>query len=133
MRRTGLHLSLWIAQVLLALLFAGAGSAKAITPLSELAVSLPYTTDLPGWLVRFIGYSEIAGAIGVVLPALTRIKPMLTPLAAAGLSLVMVLATFFHLFRSEFSAIPMTIALGALAAFVVWGRSVKAPIAPRQR
>jgi putative oxidoreductase len=132
-RSMALHISLWIAQLLLALLFGGAGSAKVFTPLPDLAVSLPYTTDLPGWLVRFIGVSEIAGAIGLVLPALTRTATTLTPLAAAGVCAVMLLATFFHLFRSEFSAMPMTIVIGAVAAFIAWGRLSKVPISARQR
>jgi putative oxidoreductase len=123
-----LHVFLWIAQVLMALLFAGAGSAKVFTPLPDLAVSLPYTADLPGWLVRFIGMSEVAGAIGLILPALTRTATTLTPLAAAGLCAVMVLATFFHLFRTEFSAMPMTIVLGAVAALIAWGRLSRVPI-----
>lgn len=129
----GTHIALWIAQVLLAMLFAGAGSAKVMTPLPELAQSLPYTADLPGWLVRFIGVSEIAGAIGLIVPALARIMPVLTPLAGAGLCVVMVLATVFHLSRGEFSAMPMTIVIGAVTAFVGWGRSVKAPISARAR
>ena len=127
-----MHIALWIAQVLLALLFAGAGSAKVLTPLGELAQSLPYTADLPGWLVRFIGVSEVAGALGLILPALTRRLPGLTPLAGLGLCIVMVLATGFHLMRAEYSAMPMTIVIGAVAAFVAWGRWMKRPIAPRQ-
>lgn len=126
-----LHIALWIAQVLLALLFAGAGSAKVMTPLPELAKSLPFTADLPGWLVRFIGISEIAGAIGLILPALARIMPRLTAVAGLGLAAVMALATVFHLFRGEISAMPMTIAIGAVAAFVAWGRWARVPIAPR--
>ena len=97
----------------------------------ELAQSLPYTADLPGWLVRFIGVSEVAGALGLILPALTRRLPGLTPLAGLGLCIVMVLATGFHLMRAEYSAMPMTIVIGAVAAFVAWGRWTKAPIAPR--
>ena len=128
-----MHVSLWIAQVLLALLFVGAGSAKVVTPLGELAQSLPYTADLPGWLVRFIGASEVAGALGLILPALTRRMPGLTPLAGLGLSTVMVLATGFHLMRAEYSAMPMTIVIGAAAAFVAWGRWMKRPIAPKTR
>jgi uncharacterized membrane protein YphA (DoxX/SURF4 family) len=130
-RNTGLHIVLWIAQLLLALLFAGAGSAKAMTPLPELAKTLPFTADLPGWLVRFIGISEVAGAAGLILPALSRILPKLTAWAAVGLCAVMVLATLFHLLRSEISAMPMTLAIGAVAAFVAWGRSAKVPIPPR--
>jgi uncharacterized membrane protein YphA (DoxX/SURF4 family) len=131
-RNTGLHISLWIAQVLLALLFAGAGSAKVMTPLPELAKSLPFTADLPGWLVRFIGISEVAGALGLILPALFRILPRLTALAGLGLTSVMVLATIFHLVRGEISDMPMTIAIGAVAAFIAWGRSAKVPILPRK-
>jgi uncharacterized membrane protein YphA (DoxX/SURF4 family) len=130
-RSTARHASLWIAQVVLAMLFAGAGYAKAMTPLSELAMSLPYTADLPGWLVRFIGVSEIAGAIGLIVPALTRIKPGLTPLAALGLCMVMVLATLFHAVRGEYSTMPLTLVLAAMAAFVAKGRSALVPILPR--
>jgi hypothetical protein len=114
---------LWIAQALLALLFAGAGLAKVFTPLENLAQSLPYTAELPGWLVRFIGVSEVAGALGLILPALARTQPGLTPLAALGLCAVMVLATFFHLMRAEFSAMPITLVIGAAAAFVAWGQA----------
>jgi uncharacterized membrane protein YphA (DoxX/SURF4 family) len=131
MTRKGIHAGLWVAQILLALLFAGAGFAKAATPLGELAASLPYTADLPGMMVRFIGVSEVAGALGLLLPAATRLRPHLTPLAAAGLALVMVLATLFHLTRGEFSAMPMTAVLAALAGVVAWGRFAKVPIAPR--
>ena len=131
-RSTRMHLLLWIAQALLALLFAGAGLTKVITPMGDLAQSLPYTAELPEWLVRFIGISEVAGALGLILPALARMLPGLTPLAALGLCTVMVLATFFHLIRAEFSAMPITLVLGAVAAFVAWGRWAKAPIAPRR-
>ena len=127
----GMHAGLWVGQILLALLFVGAGLAKALTPMAELGVRLPYTQDLPSMLVRFIGVSEVAGAIGLVLPALARVRPHLTPLAAAGLATVMVLATLFHLMRGEFSAMPMTAVLATLAGVVAWGRFSKAPIAPR--
>ena len=131
-RSTRIHGLLWIAQALLALPFAGAGLTKVITPMGDLAQSLPYTAELPEWLVRFIGISEVAGALGLILPALARTLPGLTPLAALGLCTVMVLATFFHLIRAEFSAMPITLVLGAVAAFVAWGRWAKAPIAPRR-
>ena len=128
---TGLHRALWVAQVLLAVGFAGAGLAKATTPLPELAKALPYTADLPGALVRFIGVSELAGAVGLILPSLVRIWPILTPAAAIGLNVVMWLATLFHVFRGEWSALPTTLVLGTLAALVAWGRLKKAPIPPR--
>jgi hypothetical protein len=127
----GINVALWVVQIVLAAIFAGAGFAKVATPLPELAQSLPYTADLPGALVRFIGVSEIAGAAGLILPALLRIAPVLTVAAAAGLNIVMWLATVFHLFRAEWSAMPMTIVLGTLAAFVAWGRVKRVPIAAR--
>jgi len=87
--------------------------------------------DIPAWLVRFIGLAELAGGLGLILPALTRIQPQLTPLAGAGLALVMFLAAGFHLSRGEFGFIVPNIVLLALAAFVAYGRWQVAPIAPR--
>lgn len=104
---------------------------KAIQPIQELAVRMIWADDLPAALVRFIGISEVLGGLGLVLPAATRIKPMLTPLAALGLALIMLLAALFHLVRSEFAAIGTNVVLGVLAAFVAWGRTKKAPILPR--
>jgi hypothetical protein len=126
----GLHIGLWIAQVLLAIGFGMAGIMKAVTPIDELAQKMPWTADLPN-LVRFIGVSELAGALGLLLPSLTRIKPKLTPLAGLGLVTVMILAMAFHISRGEFSALPINLMLGALGLFVAWGRYKKAPIAPK--
>ena len=126
-----LHIALWIVQVLLALLFTGAGLSKVATPLPDLAKSLPYTADLPGALVRFIGSAEVAGVLGLLLPSLFRILPILTPLAALGFTTIMVLATFFHISRGEWSGIGLTLPIALLAAFVAWGRFKKAPIASR--
>ncbi len=125
-----LVIGLWIAQVLLALAFGMAGAMKTLTPLDELAQKLPWVTSAGG-LVRFIGVSEVLGALGVILPAATRIKPVLTPVAALGLVSIMVLAVGFHVSRGEVGAVPVNIVLGGLAAFVAWGRLRKAPIAPR--
>jgi putative oxidoreductase len=124
-------IALWIVQLLLAAAFGMAGFMKATAPMADLAASMGWPADLPPALVRFIGVSELAGAIGLVLPALTRIKPALTPLAAAGLVVVMALAALFHVVRGEFSAIPINFVLGALAAWVAWGRTSRVPIAPR--
>lgn len=126
----GLHIGLWVAQVLLAAVFVMAGLMKLITPAAELAKATGALTP-PVGVVRFIGVAEFAGALGLILPSLTRIRPGLTPLAAAGLVVVMVLATGYHLVRAEFSSAVVTTVIGSLAAFVAWGRSKKAPIWPR--
>jgi putative oxidoreductase len=73
-------------------------------------------------LLRFIGVAELAGGLGLILPAATRIRPMLTPLAALGLATIMTLAFVFHIQRGEWDALPVNAVLGALAAFVAWGR-----------
>jgi uncharacterized membrane protein YphA (DoxX/SURF4 family) len=122
---------LWAVQVVLALMFGAAGVMKATQPIATLAPSLPWTLDVPEALVRFIGASELAGAVGLILPALTRIRPGLTPLSALGLVVVMVLASAFHLSRGETGALPINAMLGGMAAFVAWGRSAKAPIPAR--
>jgi uncharacterized membrane protein YphA (DoxX/SURF4 family) len=127
----GLHIALWIVQVLLALAFAMAGSGKATQPLDALAARMPWVTQVGEPMVRFIGVSELLGALGLILPAATRIKPKLTALAGLGLVAIMVLASLFHASRGEFMVIPANALLGGLAAFVAWGRFKKAPIAPR--
>ncbi len=122
---------LWILQVVLAVAFLAAGAMKLTQPLAELAGSLPWTADVPGALVRFIGVAEVLGGLGLVLPAATRILPRLTPIAAAALALDMVFATLFHVMRGETMMAPVTLILVALLAFVAWGRTTRAPIAPR--
>jgi uncharacterized membrane protein YphA (DoxX/SURF4 family) len=126
-----LHIALWIVQVLLALAFGMAGFMKLTAPVAELAQKMIWPGAVPPALVRFIGASELLGAIGLVLPAATRIRPGLTALAGAGLTLVMVLAAVFHLSRGEAKMLPINLVIGGLAAFVAWGRARRAPIAPR--
>lgn len=123
--------ALWIVQVLLALAFLAAGFMKLATPVDQLAQSMVWVNDVPVWLVKFIGLAELAGGLGLILPALTRIQPQLTPLAGAGLALDMIFAAIFHLSRGEFGFIVPNIVLLALAAFVAYGRWKVAPIAPR--
>jgi uncharacterized membrane protein YphA (DoxX/SURF4 family) len=127
----GLHIGLWIVQVLLGVMFLMAGLMKSTQPIAALAAQMKWPAVVPEALVRFIGISELLGGLGLVLPSATRIKPVLTPIAALGLVVVMVLAALFHVSRGELFALPMNFVLGGLAAFVAWGRLKKAPIAPR--
>ena len=126
-----INISLWIAQGLLAAMFIMAGAMKATQPIEALAESLPWVTTTPLALVRFIGISELLGGIGLLLPSILRIKPSLTVWAAVGLAVVMVLAAGFHASRGEFSAIGANAMFMAIAAFIAWGRSKKAPIAAK--
>ena len=127
----GLHIGLWVAQGLLAFAFLGAGLTKLTMPVEKLAAQMPWVGGALGPWVRFIAAADVAGAIGLVLPAATRIKPRLTALAALGLVAIMVLASITHAMYGEWDKIAVTTLLGALAAFVAWGRSTKAPLAPR--
>jgi uncharacterized membrane protein YphA (DoxX/SURF4 family) len=123
--KKSLHVALWIVQLLLAAAFGMAGVMKSTQPLDALSPDMAWVRDVPPAMVRFIGIAELAGALGLVLPALTGVKPILTPLAAAGLAVIMVLAAAFHISRGEFSALPFNIVLGGLSALVAWGRGVR--------
>ena len=123
---------LWVLQVLLGLAFVAAGFPKLIQPFAELAQQLAWVSDVPEGLVRFIGVAEVLGGLGLILPAATRILPWLTPVAAAGLALDMLLATLFHLVRGEGGVGVVPLLLGLLAALVAYGRWRMVPIRSRR-
>src|SRR5215207_7853727 len=119
---------LWIVQVLLALLFLFAGGMKLILSPEVLAsMGSPNQIPLPGWLVRFVGVVEVLGALGLILPGLLRIKPWLTPLAAAGLVVLMIGATALTVAAGGVAAGVIPLVVGLLAAFVAYGRWRLAP------
>ncbi len=125
-----LHISLWVAQSLLAAVFAMAGFMKIFSSIEQMAQNgMGFVNEYSEGMVRFIGVSEVLGAIGLILPAAFRIKPILTPLAAVGAAIIMVLATSYHISHGEpFLA---TVIFFLLAAFVVWGRFKKEPISAK--
>jgi uncharacterized membrane protein YphA (DoxX/SURF4 family) len=119
---------LWIIQVLLALLFLFAGGTKLVLPLEVLkSMGSPNQIVLPGLLVRFIGVCEVLGALGLILPGLLRIRPGLTPLAAAGLVIIMMGATVISFAEDAVAAALFPLVVGLLAAFVAYGRWRLAP------
>jgi uncharacterized membrane protein YphA (DoxX/SURF4 family) len=126
-----LNISLWVVQVILAGMFVMAGLMKSTKPIHELSVTVNWANDIPELLVRFIGVSELLGGLGLLLPGIFRIKPVLTPIAASGLVTVMVFAMIFHISRGEYPAIGFNLILALLAAFVAWGRFKKAVIPPK--
>lgn len=126
-----MNIALWIVQSLLAVMFLMAGANKLFQSAEELVKMLPWVTSVPSGFVKFIGISELLGGIGLLLPSLLRIKPILTSYAAIGLALVMLFASIFHISRGEYSVIGMNFVLMALALFVAWGRMKKAPIPPK--
>ena len=116
--------ALWIVQALLALLFLFAGVVKLIMPVEEMTKDI----QMPGAFLRFIAVVEILGALGLILPSLLRIRPGLTPLAAAGLVIIMIGATVVSLMIGPVVLALMPFVVGLLAVFVAYGRWKLAPI-----
>ncbi|HWO03064.1 MAG TPA: DoxX family protein [Blastocatellia bacterium] len=115
---------LWIVQVLLALLFLFAGGAKLVMS-AEAMTQGPVV--LPVLFLRFIGVCEVLGGLGLLLPGLLGIRPGLTPLAAAGLVIIMIGATVTNLISGATVPAVITIVAGLLAAFLAYGRWRLAP------
>jgi uncharacterized membrane protein YphA (DoxX/SURF4 family) len=114
---------LWILQGLLAVAFAGAGVMKLTQPIKKLEPNMAWVTRFPVPVVRFIGAVELLGAVGLILPWATGIAPMLTPLAAVGLAVTMVLAAIHHVRNNEAKqGLPVNAVLFALAVIIAIGR-----------
>jgi hypothetical protein len=130
-RRSTLSIVLWVVQALLALLFIWGGGFKLVVPLEQLA-GPPGSVVLPGAFLRFIGVVELLGGLGLILPSLLRIRPGLTPLAAAGLVIIMIGAVCITLAgggRVGMASFPVVV--GLLAGFVAYGRWRLAPLRSR--
>jgi putative oxidoreductase len=126
------NIGLWVAQIALAALYGMAAYMKLLmAPEALVQMGLLWVEGAPLWVVRAIGFAELLGTLGLILPAATRIKPELTTLAALGLLVIQILAIGFHLIRGEVAVLPFNFIYLALAVLVLWGRSRKAPIAPR--
>jgi hypothetical protein len=113
-----MNIALWTVQGLLAALFLFAGGTKLILPIEEMTKEMP----MPGWFLRFIGVAEVLGALGLVLPWLLRIQQRLTPLAAAGLVIIMIGATVTTLMTGEIAMALIPLLVGILCLFVSYGR-----------
>ncbi|MBI2202541.1 MAG: DoxX family protein [Candidatus Rokubacteria bacterium] len=110
--------ALWVVQALLAALFVFAGGMKLVLPLDQMQGPVP----LPGAFMRFLGAAELLGGLGLVLPGLVRVQPMLTPLAAAGLVVIMIGAVVITLLGGDVLLAAIPLVVGLLLVFVAWGR-----------
>ena len=119
---------LWVLQVLLAVAFFAHGLLFLFPPA---AVVERMNASLPRGFQLFIGVAEVLAAVGLTLPGITRIQPWLVPCAAAGLMIVMISATIFHIARGEVSSAVTTAVLLVMATFVAYMRWRVAPIRPR--
>jgi len=117
-----MNIALWIAQGLLAAMYLMAGTMKTFQT-AKAKEQLPWAKNRSDGFVRFVGTSELLGALGLILPLVTGILPWLTVLAAIGLALIQLLAIFTeHLPKKEYNVVPVNVVLLALAAFVAFGR-----------
>ena len=119
-----MNVVLWIIQVLLALLFLFAGVTKLILPIEEMTKQMA----MPGLFLRFLGVVEVLGALGLILPGLFRIKTWLTPLAAVGLTIIVVGATVITLKIGGGATAMFPLVAALLSAFVAYGRWRLAPL-----
>jgi hypothetical protein len=122
-----MNIVLWVIQVLLALIFLFAGVTKLILPIEEMTKQMA----MPGLFLRFLGVAEVLGTFGLILPGLFRIKTWLTPLAAAGLMVIVIGATVTTLMIGGGATALFPLVTALLAAFVAYGRWRLAPISHR--
>jgi len=131
---TWLNRLLWTAQVVLAVFYFVVGMLKlTLDPAALADMGMGFATAFPPDFVHFVGWAEVLGAIGLVLPAATRILPGLTILAALGLSLIQVLAMGYHVLRGELPILVANAALLGASGFILWGRMIEVPILSRYR
>jgi uncharacterized membrane protein YphA (DoxX/SURF4 family) len=118
-----MNLALWIIAIVLAVAFVGSGLLKLVRSKDQLVASgFGWAEDYSPSTIRLIGIAEILGAIGLVVPAAVHLAPILVPLAAVGLALVMIGAGVVHARRKETPMVAMNAVLLVLAVFVAWGR-----------
>jgi len=126
--------ALWTVQVLWGVFFSLTGFGKVLcyNPVlwNQALRQVRWFAAVPQGLFIFIGVCEFLGGVGLILPAITGVKPKLTPIAAIGLTLVMILAAVFHIVRGEYNFLPTNVGLGGVAAFIAYGRLFVRPITP---
>lgn len=123
-----MNITLWVLQVLLAVAFFAHG-IMFLNPPPEIAVLM--NESMPRWFQLFLGVAEVAAAVGLTVPGITRILPQLVPAAAAGIVIVMISATVWHIVRAEYSSAAITAVLLVMAAFTAYSRWRTVPIRAR--
>jgi uncharacterized membrane protein YphA (DoxX/SURF4 family) len=124
-----MNIVLWVVQVLLAVAFFAHGWLFLFPPAG---IAEQMNASLPRWFQLFLGVAEVLAAVGLTLPGVTRIMSWLVTYAAAGIMIVTVSATAFHLVRGEMSSAAITLLLFAMATFVAYMRHRVLPIGVRR-
>ena len=134
-QRSGMNIALWTLQALSGIFWSVTGFGKVLclnqAVWNQTLPRVPWFSAVPQGLFVFIGVCEFLGGVGLILPAMTGVKPKLTSFAAIGLALVMILAAGFHIMRGEYSSfLPLNLVLAGISAFIAYGRLFVRPIAP---
>ena len=124
-----INVTIWTVQVILACLFLFAGGMKLVLPIAAMTQQIP----LPGAFLRFLGVAEFAGALGLILPSLLKIRPWLTPIAAGGLVIIMSGATGITMAGGKIEPALVPFVVGLFAGLVVFARTRVVPIRERVR
>jgi uncharacterized membrane protein YphA (DoxX/SURF4 family) len=124
-----MNITLWVLQILLAIVFLAHGWLF-LAPPPEIAAQM--NDSLPRWFQVFLGVAELAAAAGLTLPGVTRILPQLVTAAAVGIMIVTISATLLHIVRAEYSSAATTAVLLAMASFTAYARWRIVPIQPRR-
>jgi uncharacterized membrane protein YphA (DoxX/SURF4 family) len=117
-----MNIVLWVLQGLLGAAFIGAGVMKATQPKEKMPANMTWTQRRSAGTIKFIGVTEVLGGLGLILPWATDIAPVLTPIAAVGLLVIMLLAIGDHVRAKEYSVLPFNLVLGAIALVIAIGR-----------
>ncbi len=121
-----MNIVLWVIQILIGALFLFAGVVKFVTPIEKMTAGMK--VPIPGSLLLFIGVVEVLGGLGLILPSLLKVKPILTPLAAIGLAIIMVGAVGITLAGGDVAPAITPLAVGLLCVFVAYGRWKTKPV-----
>ena len=121
-----MKIALWIAHILLIFMFGMTGYMKAFTPIEELASRMDWVTSVPVWIVRLAAVSELSAVLALIAIPLIKRYTILVPLAAAGLTLIMIGSLFVHVPRGE--PFIFNLVIGGVATFVAWGRWKLMPV-----
>ncbi len=117
-----MNIVLWVLQGVLGAAFIAAGLMKATQPKEKLPAAMTWTQRYGAGTIKFIGVMELLGGLGLILPWATGIAPVLTPIAAVGLLVVMLLAAVDHVRAKEYSVLPVNLVLGGIALVIAIGR-----------
>ena len=124
-----MNIALWVIHILLIVFFGLAGYSKIFIPISDLASEIPWVLAVPVWMVKLPGVAEFSAALALIIVPIVKKYTFLVPLAASGLTIIMILSVFVPTLDSD--QVILNLVAGGLAAFFAWGRWKVIPLGGR--